>query len=85
MISSSNFYVNNIPIDLLKISPLQEYPIPYKILRYWYRTEGINWNYQPIHPELQDWENDPENPDRNKGGFFKNLFGNCKFNMYLPN
>jgi len=65
----------NVPSNLLSFSPLEEYTIPYRFLRDWYREQGIIWRYDPIHPELQDWENDPENPDRNKGGFFRNFFG----------
>ncbi len=63
------------PLELLKIKPLDEYTIPYWFLRDFYREQGIDWRYDPIHPELQDWGNDPENPDRKKGGFFKTLFG----------
>ncbi len=64
-----------VPKKLLPFEPLEEYTIPYKFLRDFYREQGIDWRYDPIHPELQDWDNDPENPDRKKGGFFKTLFG----------
>ncbi len=64
-----------VPKKLLPFEPLEEYTIPYKFLRDFYREQGIDWRYDPIHPELQDWGNDPENPDRKKGGFFKTLFG----------
>jgi len=63
-----------VPFDLLKIEPLNEYTIPYWFLRDFYREQGIDWRYDPIYPELQDWENDPENPYRKKGGFFGKLF-----------
>ena len=63
-----------VPKHLLSYSPLEEYTIPYRFLRDWCREQGINWRYDPIHPELQDWDNDPENPNRDKGGFFKKLF-----------
>lgn len=62
------------PIELLKINPLKEYTIPYWFLRDYYREQGIDWRYDPVYPELQDWDNDPENPDRDKGGFSKKLF-----------
>jgi len=62
------------PLDLLRVEPLEEYTIPYWFLRDWYRDQSVDWRYEPIHPELQDWDNDPENPNRNKGGFFKKLF-----------
>ena len=62
------------PLELLEVKPLDEYTIPYWFLRDYYREKGIDWRYDPIHPELQDWENDPENPNRKNGGFFKNLF-----------
>jgi len=48
------------PIELLEVKPLEEYTIPYWFLRDFYRELGINWCYDPIHPELQDWENDSE-------------------------
>jgi len=62
------------PLELLEVKPLEEYTIPYWFLRDYYREKGIDWRYDPIHPELQDWDNDPENPNRSKGGFFKNIF-----------
>ena len=62
------------PIELLEVRPLDEYTIPYWFLRDYYREKGIDWRYDPIHPELQDWENDPENPNRKNDGFFKKLF-----------
>lgn len=61
------------PVELLEVKPLKEYTIPYWFLRDYYREEGVDWRYDPIHPELQNWENDPENPDQNKGGFLGNL------------
>ena len=63
-----------VPRHLLPHEPLEEYTIPYKFLRDFYRNQGIDWRYDPIHPELQDWENDPENPNRKKGGYFNKLF-----------
>ena len=63
-----------VPKELLPFQPLEEYTIPYKFLRDYYRKQSVKWRYDPVYPELQDWENDPENPDRKKGGFFKNLF-----------
>lgn len=62
-----------IPLELLKADPLKEYTIPYWFLRDWYRKQGIDWRYDPIHPELQDWENDPENPNRRNSGFFRKI------------
>ena len=64
------------PKALLSYNPLDEYTIPYKHLRDYYRPLGYTWRYDPVYPELQDWENDPENPDKgkDKGGFFKRLF-----------
>jgi len=63
-----------VPKELLPFEPLEEYTIPYKFLRDYYRPLGYSWRYDPVYPELQDWDNDPENPDRNKGGFLKRLF-----------
>lgn len=64
-----------VPKELLPFEPLEEYTIPYKFLRDFYREQGVDWRYDPVYPELQDWDNDPENPDRKNGGFFKKLFG----------
>jgi len=58
------------PIELLKINPLEEYTIPYWFLRDFYREEGLNWRYKPIHPNLQDWDTDLENLDRGKRNLF---------------
>ena len=63
-----------VPKSVLPFSPLAEYNIPYRFLRDYYRKEGIDWSYNPVHPELQDWENDPENPNRKKGGLLKKWF-----------
>lgn len=63
-----------VPKELLPFEPLEEYTIPYKFLRDYYRPLGYTWRYDPVYPELQDWDNDPENPDRDKGGFLKRLF-----------
>ena len=63
-----------VPKELLPFKPLEEYTIPYKFLRDFYRKQGLDWRYDPVHPELQNWENDPENPDRKKGGLFGKLF-----------
>ena len=63
-----------VPKELLPFKPLEEYTIPYKFLRDFYRKQGLDWRYDPVHPELQNWENDPENPDRKKGGIFGKLF-----------
>jgi len=49
-----------VPNELLQFQPLLDYTIPYKFLRDFYREQGINWRYDPVHPELQDWANDPE-------------------------
>ncbi len=62
-----------VPKELLPFKPLEEYTIPYKFLRDFYRKQGLDWRYDPVHPELQNWENDPENPDRKKGGLFGKL------------
>lgn len=53
-----------LPIELLRIEPLQEYIIPYWFLRDFYRKQGVDWRYDPIHPELQDWKNDREHTGR---------------------
>jgi hypothetical protein len=63
-----------IPGDWLEYRPLNEYTIPLKFLRDFYREQGDEWKYFPIHPDLQDWDNDYENPNRKTNGFFKNLF-----------
>jgi len=63
-----------VPIELLESKPLKEYTIPYWFLRDFYRAQGVDWRYDPVYPELQDWENDPENPNRKKGGFFGKFF-----------
>lgn len=63
-----------IPMNILSFEPLKDYTIPYKFLRDYYRPLGYNWRYDPVYPELQDWDNDPENPDRDKGGFCRRLF-----------
>jgi len=63
-----------VPKELLPFEPLEEYTIPYKFLRDFYRKQGVDWRYDPVHPELQDWDIDPENPNRKKDGFFKRLF-----------
>lgn len=63
-----------VPNELLPFEPLEEYTIPYKFLRNFYREQGVDWRYDPVFPELQDWASDPENPNRNKGGFFNKLF-----------
>ena len=62
------------PIELLRVAPLEEYTIPYWFLRDWYRDQGVDWRYDPLYPELQNWDNDPENPNKKKDGFFKRLF-----------
>ena len=66
-----------VPKDILPYQPLEEYTIPYWFLRDFYREQGIDWRYDPVYPELQDWENDPENPKNQRGrkGFFASLFG----------
>ena len=64
-----------VPKELLPFAPLDEYTIPYKFLRDFYREQGIDWKYDPVYPELQDWDNDPENPKRNKGGFLNRILG----------
>ena len=51
-----------IPQGWLDYTPLSEYTISLKFLRDFYRRQNIDWRYAPIYPELQDWENDPENP-----------------------
>ena len=63
-----------VPQELLPFVPLTEYTIPYKFLRDFYSAEGINWPYDPVYPELQDWANDPENPENNRKGYFRRLF-----------
>ena len=61
--------------EMLPFEPLEEYAIPYWFLRDFYRDQGVDWRYDPIYPELQDWDNDPENPNRKGGeGFFRRLF-----------
>ena len=62
------------PVELLRVAPLEEYTIPYWFLRDWYRDQGVDWRYDPLYPELQNWDNDPENPNKKKDGFFKRLF-----------
>ena len=52
------------PIELLEIKPLKEYTIPYWFLRDFYREKNVDWRYDPNYPELQNWNSDPENPDR---------------------
>ena len=65
-----------VPKELLPFEPLEEYTIPYRFLRDYYRPLGYTWRYDPVHPELQDWANDPENPDRDKKkGFLGRWFG----------
>ena len=51
-----------IPAAWLPYEPLEEYTIPYRFLRDFYREQGIDWRYDPVYPELQDWDCDPENP-----------------------
>ena len=59
-----------IPAAMLPYEPLPEYTIPYKFLYEFYQQQGVNWRYDPVHPELQG-----ENPKKGKGGFFGGLFG----------
>lgn len=63
-----------VPPELLPFEPLSEYTIPYKFLRDYYREKGYNWRYNPVHPDLQDWENDEENPNKTKNNIFGKLF-----------
>jgi hypothetical protein len=42
-----------IPKDWLPYQPLEEYTIPYWFLRDYYRSQGVNWRYDPIYPEIQ--------------------------------
>lgn len=63
-----------VPENLLPDQPLEEYTIPYMFLRDWCREQNLDWRYEPVHPELQDWDNDKENPNRNNGGFLSKLF-----------
>jgi hypothetical protein len=64
------------PTSLLEVNLLEEYTIPYWFLRDFYREQGINWRYDPIYPELQDWENDPENTKKSgKNGLLNRIFG----------
>lgn len=64
------------PISVLEVKPIEEYTIPYWFLRDFYREQGVDWRYDPIYPELQDWENDPENPKNSgKNGLLNKIFG----------
>jgi hypothetical protein len=42
-----------IPKDWLPYQPLEEYTIPYWFLRDYYRSQGVDWRYDPIYPEIQ--------------------------------
>ncbi len=69
--------LSRLPLDDNLITLLKdrndEPPIPYGFLRDFYREQGIDWRYDPVYPELQGWNDDPENPNKKTGGFFKNL------------